>query len=827
MVSQEMIDHQFLIEEEIRNDTIGRYMNDHQKAARIGAFGDTHVGRSLMDIIFNDFVSAVDTWAEGKRAGKAGRRPQVVSMIDEFGDTRTMCYIFLKHILHNVHLYQNYNRDGYARRSTVVLKSILAVHDELRIRYFRENFLPLMKRIAKDHEARALTRDRRRELWMREFKKKQIEWVCDGWDQTNRIKLGLTLLELLMSVTDVLVYQIDTVRGKKIAHLDINPARREEIEDKMMKAASFCTLFYPTVIPPKPWKNGSLIGGGYYTDNVQPYRLIKGASIKFISELENRDMTPILDAVNAIQETPWKVNTEMVEALEYVFQHEIPVKGIPLANPEPFPPKPHYWNEPGYEEESNEYKYQCFMIRERNRRAVSKRLSVIRAITLAKKYSQFPAIYFPHDLDSRGRAYPRPSFLNPQGTDYSKAMIEFAEGKPIETEEHAAYLAVAVANAWGQDKLPLQERVDWVNDNEEMLLSVAQNWRDDLRWTHADEPFMALRGALEWAALAAYGPGFMSHMPVHFDATCSGLQHFSAILRDAEGGHHVNLTASEERQDIYGAVARKTEASIRELVDDPEVGGYARAALEIGITRSLCKRPVMIVPYSGTFKAAMNYVWDYYRDLDVEHPFPEREMVEKFSPFVAKHVWSAIASTVIAATEAMEWITKTCRVVVLNDRETPIEWETPDGFICKQATYDFSPVTVKTTLDGQKVIYTQLFRETKKLDTRQMAQSLSPNFIHSLDATHLRMSILRGLDIGITNYAMIHDSFGVHASEMPRFVEECIKPAFIEMYEAGDTLAKFRKELLVNMEDTSDIPELPAMGALDIHEVQRSEFFFS
>jgi len=48
-------------------------------------------------------------------------------------------------------------------------------------------------------------------------------------------------------------------------------------------------------------------------------------------------------------------------------------------------------------------------------------------------------------------------------------------------------------------------------------------------------PFMALRGALEWAGLCNYGTGYVSHMPVHFDATCSGLQHFSALLRDEEG----------------------------------------------------------------------------------------------------------------------------------------------------------------------------------------------------------------------------------------------------------------------------------------------------
>ena len=283
---------------------------------------------------------------------------------------------------------------------------------------------------------------------------------------------------------------------------------------------------------------------------------------------------------------------------------------------------------------------------------------------------------------------------------------------------------------------------------------------------------MLFRSALEWAGLCNYGTGYVSHMPVHFDATCSGLQHFSALLRDEVGGFHVNLTGHEGRQDIYKAVATKSEASLRIAADTCDIervalevakkaeaslrtaadtSDFARVALEMGITRNLCKRPVMIVPYAGTFNACMDYVFDYYKDqvaAGVQLPVEMDMIRSKVAPLVAKHVWDAISSTVIAARSAMDWITATARVASKNST-TPLQWTTPDGFVVQQAKYEEKTRRVETYLDG-KMSKLSIVDRTNKLDARKMAQSLSPNYIHSLDACHMRMAILRADGMGMS-----------------------------------------------------------------------------
>lgn len=49
----------------------------------------------------------------------------------------------------------------------------------------------------------------------------------------------------------------------------------------------------------------------------------------------------------------------------------------------------------------------------------------------------------------------------------------------------------------------------------------------------------------------------MSKLPVALDGSCSGIQHFSAMLRDEIGGNAVNLIPAELPQDVYGMVAKK------------------------------------------------------------------------------------------------------------------------------------------------------------------------------------------------------------------------------------------------------------------------------
>lgn len=49
---------------------------------------------------------------------------------------------------------------------------------------------------------------------------------------------------------------------------------------------------------------------------------------------------------------------------------------------------------------------------------------------------------------------------------------------------------------------------------------------------------------------------FISHLPVHQDGSCNGLQHYAALGRDEYGGKQVNVLPSERPEDVYAEVSR-------------------------------------------------------------------------------------------------------------------------------------------------------------------------------------------------------------------------------------------------------------------------------
>src|SRR5262249_28255918 len=156
--------------------------------------------------------------------------------------------------------------------------------------------------------------------------------------------------------------------------------------------------------------------------------------------------------------------------------------------------------------------------------------------------------YFPHNVDFRGRAYPIPVYLQPQGNDIQKGLLMFSRGKALGTQEAADWLAIHGANCLadapgGQklDKLPLKDRVGWIKDHTKEISEVARGPLEHRWWTKADLPFCFLAFCFEWADYQDKGLEFVSHLPVAMDGSCNGLQHFSALLRDEKTGREVNL----------------------------------------------------------------------------------------------------------------------------------------------------------------------------------------------------------------------------------------------------------------------------------------------
>jgi DNA-directed RNA polymerase len=188
-------------------------------------------------------------------------------------------------------------------------------------------------------------------------------------------------------------------------------------------------------------------------------------------------------------------------------------------------------------------------------------------------------------------------------------------------------------------------------------------------------------------------------------------------------------------------------------------------------------------------------------------------------------IWDAIGEVVVAARAAMDWLQKCAKVVAAE--QLPVYWTTPTGFRVMQVYKNHKARRVKTKL-GESVVRLTLASEQDTIDRRRMTNAISPNFVHSMDATHLVMSVCYAEDNGINSFAMIHDSFGTHAADTD-MLAACLREAFVNLYSELDVIEDFREQIIrqVDEADEKQVPSIPAKGDLDIQEVRSSDFFFA
>jgi len=561
-----------------------------------------------------------------------------------------------------------------------------------------------------------------------------------------------------------------------------------------------------------------LIPGGYLG--------IRSRTIKTLNNPHTEAMTrPItgaaLEGLNWTQKTQWRVNRKVLDVALDLRRDGIAAPGLPGPDGRPLPPR---LADSEYEALTKDERVKLMRdleeLRGVNAVMAGTRSAVYRKLDVARDMAQFPAIWFPHFLDFRGRLYPMAQDLHTQGDSMTKGLLEFAAGVPL-GQRGKWWLYVATANAFGHDKLPLQERVDWTENNiHDMLvmssepLAALDLWATDA----VDSPWEALALAFEvgalarWEALGNSPEDFLSHAPIRLDATCSGIQHLSALMRDTVAARCVNVLPTGKREDIYGEVAKAATL----LCAERAAGGDPLALLWLErIKRAVVKRAVMTTPYGVTERGIVDQL---VKDGHCNFVPNGKERYDAAS-YLKDLIVGALDVNIGKPREAMLYFQSVAKH--LAETDTPLIWDTPSGFTVRQGYFELGRKEVKT-LHGS-IILTPETPEAGLVGTKQRA-SAAPNVVHSFDAAHLSLTAVALKHQGIRDLAFVHDSFGTHAGNTD-VLARSVREEFISMY-SRPALHDWR-ESVIKHTGVEDIPEVPTLGELDVSCVRDSEFFFS
>lgn len=534
------------------------------------------------------------------------------------------------------------------------------------------------------------------------------------------------------------------------------------------------------------------------------YPLIKNWDYTFAGHFNRIKKMPCIRAANKLQQTAWRINNKVYDA---VMAYEVTDE-----------------SEDEFEKERIESK--------------KMKLAYVKAKATALKDKTFYCLI---DFDYRGRIYYRETMFNFQSSDYERGLFLFDEAKPV-TKNGFKWMCIHAANSFNAS-YKKHEIPKWVTGEYHSYLS--EQGLDDIsvdKWTLRDRELWTLNnmGLIESVSefnslmdcekpvaflavcheivntMKAERLGFVYHssLPVPIDGSNNGWQHLGAISKDTQTGELVGLIPVDIQRDFYVRTAQK----LIDITKDEHRSSVLAEMPMKKIRKGISKRGSMTRAYSaGAQKIAENMVNDLRKEgYDVDYNISEKDCMG-FSRDLIK----AIELVCPGPLKSMKFLQQII-AAVLESGHNHIAWYTPSGFYVHYEKFYERIEKVKGTIVGvgkRDQVYHVGLSVSDKPDPRGFACGISPNYIHSLDASHMAKVI----DRWEGDFGAVHDSFSTHPSDVEELCE-LTKDVFIEMYDHENYFNRIEQSIVTAYEG---FVEQPALGTLDIKGIKHSDYFFA
>ena len=658
----------------------------------------------------------------------------------------------------------------------------IGIETELRLKWYREKDPELFNRITYFFHSSTGSHQKATVYKLR-FNQEGLTW--SNWGSIIQHKVGSWCLDALMTATGWI--EKKTVRTgirKTNTVIRYSPHFLKMRNHIMEKALELAHCKWPMLCAPIDWSNDER--GGYLTETIRQ----TGPMIRRAGFGGTLMQGPIpIRFLNQLQSVPYKINTEILEVAKVLYERYYSVGSfIRMGRIEP-PPR---CEEDADEDTIKAYKKQRRIIEDHNAQLEQKNWRTSETMFVAKLYADEERWWLPWSYDYRGRCYSQCGF-NPQGTDFDKSLIYFADEGPI----NEAWLSWHVATTAGHDKISHESRRAWARDNLELITAIATNPLGHIsQWEDAGEPFCFLAACIEYHSCCIAHTKTTSGLGVGLDATCSGIQHLASLTLDRTAAVEVNVVKgqSDQPSDGYKTVADKA----LDYIEDDEVHSF--------IDRKTTKRACMTLPYGCSKSSARTYIRSALKEKGLDLSIPGR-----LSKIVNAIYDKAIPEVFTGPCEVMAWLQTSARDL-LQAKET-IEWVTPSGFYVVQDLRKSKAKRIKTTLMGT-VVACFVGDGWGDPDIKHHVGAIAPNLIHSLDSSLLQLCFA----YWDKPFTVIHDCVLGRSCDMDEIASE-IRLHHADIYK-GEPLADWAEQVGVL------IPDGLMKNDLDIDEVLHSPYFF-
>ena len=328
------------------------------------------------------------------------------------------------------------------------------------------------------------------------------------------------------------------------------------------------------------------------------------------------------------------------------------------------------------------------------------------------------------------------------------------------TNRETYWIAVDIANTFGNDKMSFSNRIKWVQDNIDKLESMVFEAESPWEYRNAVK---ALRDKLAGQPV--------NHM-VYLDASNQALQLYAILTADKITGATCNVANGDFMADAYQMLADAMNSQQTRIVLTRKNCKYALMTTMYGKADGTLEIIDDLVKGTKTMLEKMQIVCQRYGfEMEVsEHGTPS-------IPELSQIFKNALYTIAPKAIRTMEALTEINATMVLST----YYWKLPDGFNVKYDVKNTFDIQIEPIITKKGFEITLPEMEIIKYEASESSRGMSPNIIHSIDGYIVRQMVRRMDGRFITT---IHDAFACHPKDCD-FMVQNYKDILCEILESN------------------------------------------
>lgn len=843
MTALTLIKTQFEIEMEASLLGIKKSREAVQKAISGKREGDTLAGTRLVEDNLVALMTSIKNHSEAAKA-KRGHNPKALPYIDKLGLEET-AHLVIKVCINGLIGTKALTATAVDLGKKVHVESL---SNDIRA-YDAERYKSLVKRLQSlEKEGKVRNIASTIEWYAKETLPELEELTANEY-----ARIGMYFIECLLESTDLAEVEVQWKGASSTKYLTPTEATLNFIESTALLSGIANPLYPLMVVPPKDWED--CYTGGYLTDNIKNVLMVK-ADRGVVEEIDSRftEMPQVVQAINNAQKTAWKIDPWVFSLLQHI--HNDGLKDFTPINLTSISEMAHY----------------------RQLIGMAERFLPFDEVYVPYQFDFRGRIYAVSALNPQGADWVKSLFRFAKGMpintqeEYWSLAVHVANLAGVDKVSFTDRVKWAEDNLevfWDYLEAPLENK-GWLEaDKPFQFLQAIRDFTGFHvhGWGYESSVPVALDGScsgIQHFGMMTKDTGTCSQVNLCPNEKPDDIYQSVAdrVIVNIEELLGADVIAMENRTDViehYLTINSCTKESLEELLTDkPFRQAFyffteSWAWLKYGVSRKVCKRSVMTFAYgSGEYgygeqlmedtliPMSLGKAKEYFNVSQIEQEIAIQKATKEAvlagseeidvdgvtgtskafyaSKVLAKHLSDAITATVTKPVEAMQYLQAIARET--SSKKMPVKWVTPLGFLVVQDYRKLKGQRVDIRVLG--VRQTSMIQErTREVDPKANANGVSPNFVHSMDATHL-MTIVNGLaNAGTLDVALVHDSFGTHAALAPDLFN-IVRQTMEVIYETHDVLGDFTRY--------NKIPEglLPVIkGNYELSTVNECDYAFA